>query len=67
MENIDNFALLLRYKLNLSVNIIKKFLTIWVKLRLTTNNVIPGYKNGQFSGNCKESSAGSIARGLESN
>jgi len=25
MENIDNFALLLRYKLNLSVNIIKKF------------------------------------------
>jgi hypothetical protein len=40
--NIDNFALLLRYKLNLSVNIIKKFLTIWVKLCLTSDNVIIG-------------------------
>ena len=27
-KKIDNCALLLRYKLNLSVNIIKKFLTV---------------------------------------
>jgi len=41
-KKIDNFALLLRYKLNLSVNIIKKFLTIWVKLCLTTDNISTG-------------------------
>jgi hypothetical protein len=41
MQNIDNFALLLFYKLNLSANIIKKFITIWVKMSLTTNSILP--------------------------
>lgn len=41
MEKVDNFGLLLRYKLNLSVNNIKKFITIWVKLSLTTHSLIP--------------------------
>jgi hypothetical protein len=40
MKKIDNFGLLLRYKLDLSVNIIKKLITVWVKLSLTTHSFI---------------------------
>jgi hypothetical protein len=40
MKKIDKFGLLLRYKLNLSVDNIKDFITIWVKLSLTTHSFI---------------------------
>jgi hypothetical protein len=40
MKKIDNFGLLSRYKLNLSVNNIKKLITIRVKLSLTTHSLI---------------------------